>query len=291
MSNSLPPNLSPLALAALLGQKPPVSPLVQALMDAEARMSQPNALASLFQPQKPMPPALGSRFGLARPPSLGAVAPALSEVRRPAVNPFTPKIRRVFYSFHYADIFRVNHVRKTGQFRRMDKMRLPTPQDRSLWEESKLQNPSALKGIIDKGLEGTSVTCVLAGRLTWERPWVRYEIAKSVQRGNGLVAVSIHNCECPRTGYATQGHNPLDQMAIGYDSQGRIRIWEWRDGKWQIFVRLGAPLGGWPKWLPIAQRGYVMQLSRGARLYDWITDYGAVNLLGWTELAAKSAGR
>lgn len=197
----------------------------------------------------------------------------------------------MFYSFHYADIFRVNHVRKAGQFRKMDKMRLPTPQDRSLWEEAKLKNPSALKGMIDRGLEGTSVTCVLAGTETWERPWVRYEIAKSVQRGNGLLAVRIHNCQCPRNGYAFQGHNPLDQMAIGYDSQGRIRIWEWRGGQWQIFVRLGAPLAAWPKWLPVAQQGYVMQLSRGAQTYDWITDNGADNLLHWTELAAKTAGR
>src|SRR3546814_7041115 len=76
------------------------------------------------------------------------------------------------------DIFRVNHIRKAGQFRLVDKQRLPTPQDRSLWEEAKLKNPSALKGMIDRGLEGTSVTCVLAGYETWNRPWVRYEIAK-----------------------------------------------------------------------------------------------------------------
>lgn len=268
--------------------KPPVSPLVQALMEARAK-NQRNALNPFGTPT-PTAPALGSLFGLANPPALGSGSRSLGSLANASVNPFAPKVRRVFYSFHYADIFRVNHVRKAGQFRKMDKMRLPTPQDRSLWEEAKLKNPSALKGMIDRGLEGTSVTCVLAGTEAWERPWVRYEIAKSVQRGNGLLAVRIHNCQCPRNGYALQGHNPLDQMAIGYDSEDRIRIWEWRGGQWQIFVRLGALLAAWPKWLPVAQQGYVMQLSRGAQTYDWITGNGADNLLHWTELAAKTAG-
>lgn len=197
----------------------------------------------------------------------------------------------MFYSFHYDDVFRVNHIRKAGQFRTVDKERLPTPQDRSLWEEAKLKNPSALTGMIDRGLEGTGVTCVLAGYETWSRPWVRYEIAKSVQRGNGLLAVAIHNCNCPRKGFALRGPNPLDQIAIGLDAEGRPRIWEWRDGQWKIFARLGAPLLSWPKWLSRADPGFVMQLSRGAPAYDWIEHDGASKLLHWTDAAAITVGR
>jgi len=223
---------------------------------------------------------------------LGAAIPTPN-----TVNPFllglaAPKIRRVFYSFHYqADIFRVNHIRKAGQFRTVDKWRAPTPQDRSLWEEAKVKNPGALVGMIDKGLEGTSVTCVLAGFETWNRPWVRYEIAKSLQRGNGLVVGTIHNCNCPKNGYSAPGHNPLAQMAVGYDAQSKPRIYEWFNGAWRIYPRLSAPLSSWPKWLPVPQPGHVMQLSSGTRCYDWITDGGAANLLHWTDAAAIAAGK
>src|SRR3546814_20831839 len=70
---------------------------------------------------KPQPSALGL-FG------------TLPKSSVPTGNPFAnlksmPKIRRVFYSFHYKDIFRVNHIRKAGQFRLVDKQRLPQPQD------------------------------------------------------------------------------------------------------------------------------------------------------------------
>ncbi|WP_317973698.1 TIR domain-containing protein [Novosphingobium pituita] len=224
----------------------------------------------------------------------------LPEAAMPApktVNPFmlglaAPKIRRVFYSFHYqADIFRVNHIRKAGQFRALDKWRTLTPHDRSLWEEAKLKNPSALMRTIDKGLEGTSVTCVLAGYETWNRQWVRYEIAKSLQRGNGLVVVTIHNCKCPNNGYALPGLNPLAQMAVGYDAQNKPRIYERFNETWRIYPRLNAPLSSWPKWLDIPQAGHVMPLSSGARCYDWITDGGRDNLLHWTDAAAIAAGR
>ena len=254
----------------------------------------------------PKAQTLGGLFGLTSPAGLGAAARALSEPSNtlfdsaiPTPNtsvPFMlrrvqPKIRRVFYSFHYADIFRVNHVRKSGQFRKLDKERWPTPQDRSLWEQAKLKNPGALMAMIDKGLEGTSVTCVLAGSETWSRPWVQYEIAKSIQRGNGLIVVNIHNCKCPRSGYSTEGHNPLAQLAVGYDEMMRPRIFVWLNGSWRLYMRCSKPLGAWPKWLPVAQPGSVTQLSRGTSRYDWVADFGTDKLLHWTDAAAIAAGR
>lgn len=290
-----PPIPKPTGLAALFATPPQPNALTLASLSSPPK-STLGGLFGLASPPTPTPPALGTTNPFFKPQSsaLGffGVAPKPAFTGNPFANlKSTPKIRRVFYSFHYADIFRVNHIRKAGQFRPVDKQRLPTPQDRSLWEEAKLKNTGALKGMIDKGLEGTSATCVLAGYETWNRPWVRYEIAKSVARGNGLLAVYINNCNCPRNGYSLKGPNPLDQMAIGYDAQMRPRIYEWFNGTWRIFLRLGAPLASWPKWLPIAPQGQVMQLSHGAKAYDWITDNGAHNLLHWTHDAAVAAGR
>ena len=100
--------------------------------------------------------------------------------------------RRVFFSFHYDDVTRVNVVRNSDRIVRQYE-RAARFHDASLWEEAKKQGRRALKRMINDGLHGTSVTCVLVGQQTWERPWVRYEILKSFARGNGILAVQIHD--------------------------------------------------------------------------------------------------
>src|SRR5580692_11614278 len=98
--------------------------------------------------------------------------------------------RRVFFSFHYQeDIFRVNVIRNSG-------VALGNAaagfQDASLWEKSKRQGAAAVKRLIDRALEGTSVTCVLIGQKTAKRRFVTYEIEQSVKRGNGLLGIHIN---------------------------------------------------------------------------------------------------
>jgi hypothetical protein len=99
--------------------------------------------------------------------------------------------RRVFFSFHYQqDIFRVNVIRNAGVV-------LGTAaagfHDGSLWEKTKKKGTTAVKRLIDKGLDGTSVTCVLIGQKTAKRRFVNYEIEQSIERGNGLLGIHI-NC-------------------------------------------------------------------------------------------------
>jgi hypothetical protein len=100
-------------------------------------------------------------------------------------------MRHVFFSFHYQrDIWRANVVRNSGAvigeaaagFR-----------DASLWEEAKKKGDSAIKKMIDDALGGTSVTAVLIGAETANRKYVNYEIEKSIERGNGLLGLRIHN--------------------------------------------------------------------------------------------------
>ena len=142
--------------------------------------------------------------------------------------------------------------------------------------------------MIDRGLEGTSATCILAGTDTWSREWVKYEIARSLERGNGLLAVFIHNCPCPNTGRGQPGNNPLDQIALGSD----MRIYEWVSYVgWKPYGRITKKLARWPKWLPQAGPGHLMQLAKGARCYDWVSDDGLHNLIHWTDAAAAAAGK
>jgi hypothetical protein len=232
----------------------------------------------------PSPNPLGSLFGLA-----GGKLPAAGIGSKLAASPplplAPPKQRRVFYSFHYADVFRVNHVRNSGKIRTADKGLRPI--DKSLWERVRRTDPANLRRVINAGLDGTSITCVLAGHETWSREWVRYEIAKSLQRGNGLLTVYIDGCNCPRNGYGQRGNNPLDFLAINSDR----RIYEFRDGGWYPYNKIPGKLMFWPKWLERPEVGHVTPLSAGTHAYDWIADNGSVNLIRWTCDAARAAGR
>ena len=86
-------------------------------------------------------------------------------------------VRRVFFSFYYADIMNANIVRNSGQFN-------PTKEtgyyDASLWEEAKTKGDAAIQKLIDDGLNNTSVTCFLIGAKTHSRPWCKYELAKTI---------------------------------------------------------------------------------------------------------------
>ena len=60
-------------------------------------------------------------------------------------------------------------------------------------EEAKKKGDAAIRALIDKGLENTSVTVVCVGSRTAGRKYINYEIDRSIARGNGIVAVQIHH--------------------------------------------------------------------------------------------------
>lgn len=182
---------------------------------------------------------------------------------------------------------RVNHVRKAGVIRKLDRERT-TVIDRSIWEKVKIRNPGLLTSIIRKGLDGTTATVVLAGEETWQREWVRYEIAFSLARGNGLATVYIDGCNCPNEGYGVRGHNPLSFIALGWNH----RLYEVNNfGEWVPYSKHPSRIVPWPKWLPKPDRGYLMPLDSGALAYDWINDNGRDNLIHWAHAAALAAGK
>ena len=142
--------------------------------------------------------------------------------------------RNVFFSFDYDDIMAVNVVR-------MSDVVLPANRnlpfhDRSLYEEAR-KTPGAIKAAIDNSIKDTSVTVVLVGGQTWRSGWVRYEIAKSLERGNGFVVVDISGVGPEPT--PTQGHNPLDSMMLvpWYASDG-FNILEWTGSQFSEFALL-----------------------------------------------------
>ena len=63
--------------------------------------------------------------------------------------------------------------------------------DAADFEKVKRQGDVTIKQWIDNQLEGTSVTVVLVGEKTCSSRWVKYEIEKSIERGNGLLGIDI----------------------------------------------------------------------------------------------------
>lgn len=161
--------------------------------------------------------------------------------------------RRVFFSFHYErDIWRANVVRMSGI----------TKEDRedagfwdaSLWEEAKKKGDEAIKRMIDKGLEGTSVTAVLIGTETAAREYVIYEIMESYKKGNGLLGVYVHNIKDQKGQGDLKGESPFNRIYIE------------KDGRKVYFSAI------YPT-------------------YEWVYNKGHDNFGNWVEEAAQKAGR
>ena len=96
--------------------------------------------------------------------------------------------RRVFFSFKYEDLSRAKVVRDSWVGQGKEAAGFIDAAD---FEEVKRQGDNAIKNWIDRQLNGTSVTVVLVGNKTCNSKWVKYEIKKSIEIGNGLLGIDI----------------------------------------------------------------------------------------------------
>lgn len=114
--------------------------------------------------------------------------------------------RKVFYSFHYAnDINRVMIVR--NRWVTQGGQMISGVIDSADFEAIKRQGDNAVRRWIDNQLQGTTVTIVLIGAETLNRPFVQYEICESLKRKNAIIGVYIDNLRDMRTGQTTSRCN------------------------------------------------------------------------------------
>jgi hypothetical protein len=191
--------------------------------------------------------------------------------------------RRVYFAFHYQiDIWRVNQVRNSWVTQDREEAGF---YDASLWEKAKKDGDIGIKRMINAGLNNTTVTCLLIGQQTYARPWVRYEIIKSIEKGNGLLGIHI-NALHDKDGfsYSTHGRNPFDYMGVKISDNGKSAdVYEYENGKWVIFskypqINCNCDTG----------KGEFIKFSElGIKLYDWKNDNGYGNFNKWVEDAAS----
>jgi antiphage defense system Thoeris ThsB-like protein len=138
--------------------------------------------------------------------------------------------RRTFFSFHYErDVWRASIVRNSSKMKpNID----PEWIDASIWEDEKKKGDDAVKRLIDRTLVNTTVTAVLIGAETSNRKYVKYEIDKSIEQGNGLLGIYIHNIEDTSGRRDVKGANPLPTRYSTYDwiyDNGYMNLGTWVD--------------------------------------------------------------
>ncbi|KAB2118977.1 TIR domain-containing protein [Enterococcus faecium] len=160
-------------------------------------------------------------------------------------------VRRVFFSFHYADVTRAMVVRNSWTLRGTMEAGFV---DKAEFEKVKRNGDIAIKNWIDNQLIGTSVTVVLIGKETLDREYVKYEIQESYKRGNAILAVNIGKIK------------DFNQMTT--TSQSVIKI-------------IGQKPDGEYLWFDEIIDGQ----------YDYISDDGYNNLGTWIDSAAYKKGK
>lgn len=135
--------------------------------------------------------------------------------------------RKTFFSFHYKiDVWRASIIRNSQIVEAMSPAGF---EDASLWEDAKAKGDSHLKKLIKDALKNTTVTVVLIGEKTSTRPWVKYEIEQSLERGNGLLGIHIDKLKDQAGQIGTKGKIPqllTDHEADVY-SWNRDKFGEW----------------------------------------------------------------
>jgi hypothetical protein len=96
--------------------------------------------------------------------------------------------RRVFFSFEYSDVSRAMVVRNSWVTKGREAAGFI---DAAEFEKLERRGDAVIRAWIDGQMSGTSVTVVLVGAKTCASKWVRYEINKSIERGNGLFGIDI----------------------------------------------------------------------------------------------------
>lgn len=189
--------------------------------------------------------------------------------------------KRVYFAFYYNDVksFRANIVR--NHWLTKDDREDAGFFDASIWEASKKRGPLAVKRLINRALENTTVTAVLIGSGTYARRWVRYEIMKSLKRGNKLLGVHINGLKGKAGKKKLLGPNPFRYLGYKYRADGNMLLLrQYKNGSWIKYADVAS--------YSINQaarslRGKFFLLSKHIPVYDWVSDDGYNNFSDWIE--------
>jgi hypothetical protein len=130
--------------------------------------------------------------------------------------------RHVFYSLHYdADRSRVANILASKVLTGNPELKLPE------WDKLKRSGEFAVKRWIEGSLKGRSCTVVLIGAQTASRPWIHYEIKRSLELGLGVFGVYVHQLRDGKGKTTAKGDNPFLHPGPGLGPAGaRIAVYD-----------------------------------------------------------------
>lgn len=152
--------------------------------------------------------------------------------------------RKVFFSFHYGnDVNRAMVVRNSWVTQGKEEAGFI---DKAEFENIKKRGKEAVEKWIDSQLIGTSVTVVLLGSETLQREYVQYEIRKSIEKGNGIIGVKVHDIVDMNTKQTSKLCNLHTIIGVWKESDEKIYFDEIADGIYDYKVQGGYHnLGEW----------------------------------------------
>lgn len=184
--------------------------------------------------------------------------------------------KRVFFSFHYEDVIRANIV-KNHWIAKPDREEAGFF-DGSLQEKEKAYGIDRVKKLIDSGLENTSNTCVLIGSETYNRKWVKYEIFKSLDKGNHIFGVHINELKEFDLPPKPLGPNPFEYVGVKYNS-GTWMPYHLGQNGWERFALIDRISYQFPIWYIFST--HIYKLSDYFFTHRWVSDNGFNNFSTW----------
>ncbi len=139
-----------------------------------------------------------------------------------------------------------------------------------------------MKRVINSGLDGTSVTCVLVGSETYARRWVIYEIMKSFRKGNSLLAVHINSIKERDKCTKPNGLNPLKSLGITNSESGLTgTLLEFRDEAWKEYSEIDGSSSFQTGGVNQEYRVKGFNLAQWCPEYDWVAHNEYENFGAW----------
>jgi hypothetical protein len=136
--------------------------------------------------------------------------------------------RRVFFSFHYKDIFLVSQIRNSWRITQNGEAQ--KFYDHAEWEKLKRSNPASVTNWINTQISGSSVTVVLIGSETSTRKWVIKEIEKTIELKHGMLGVYMYGMKSPVNQLlSTKGANPFNRTLTrtGKPLSSYFKTYDW----------------------------------------------------------------
>lgn len=201
----------------------------------------------------------------------------------------TEPARYVYFAFHYQrDIWRAQQIK--NHWVTKESRKAAGYFDGSLEEKAKKEGDEAVKRMINAGMDGASVTCVLIGAETYTRRWVDYEILRSIEKQMGIFGVRIHGLKTKDGAIDQSGSNPFHYLGYAptFEGSDALRPMILYNDGWKVAAYNGSING--------ASRTYFGSynkpiLENYIAVYDWVSNDGYNNFSKWVSDAAKQAGR